>query len=53
MEKNKDNLNFFKNKMISIEDIFNDNEKIILNSDELEKFLNGVKLRKNLENRNI
>ena len=36
-------------KVISIEEIFEDNEKIILDDVKLEKFLNGVKLNYNLE----
>ena len=53
IEKNRENLDFFKNKMISIEDIFESNEKIIINSKELDKFLNGVKIETILKNRNI
>ncbi len=53
MEKNKENLDFFKKKMISIEEIFENNEKIIINSNELDKFLNGVKIETKLKNRNI
>lgn len=34
--------------MISIEDIFEKNEKIILDDKSIEKFLNGVKLNSNL-----
>lgn len=36
--------------MISIEDMFKDKEKIILNGKRLEQFLNGVKLNCNLQN---
>lgn len=53
IEKNRENLDFFKNKMISIEDIFENNEKVIINSKELDKFLNGVKIDARLKNRNI
>lgn len=53
IEKNKENLEFFKNNIISIEDIFDSNEKIIINSKELDKFLNGVKIETALKNRNI
>ena len=32
------------NKIISIEDYYEDNKKITLNDEELHKFLNGVKI---------
>lgn len=36
--------------IIEIEDVFQNNEKIILNDIELQKLLNGVKIKKNLSN---
>ena len=46
LEENKDNIN---NKIISIEKLFNDKEKIILDKKKLELFLNGLKLTQNYQ----
>lgn len=45
MEENKKDLNFIKDKIISIEDIFKDESKVFLDGRKLELFLNGVKLK--------
>lgn len=37
-------MGYIQNKLIKIEDIFEKNETIVLNSKNLELFLNGVKL---------
>lgn len=47
LEKNKDNLELIKNKIISIEKLFEVNENIELDNKKLELFLNGVKLTQN------
>lgn len=44
---NFDNEKYIENKIISIEKLFENNEKIILNSRKLELFLNGVKITQN------
>ena len=46
-----DNLNkeFIENNIISLEELFNDNEKIELDDKKLELFLNGVQLTYNLK----
>lgn len=44
LEKNKDNEAFFKNNIITMEEVFNKFPKLILNSRKLELFLNGVML---------
>lgn len=45
LEKNKDNLDYFKDRMISIEDVFKDKPKVMLDKKRVELFLNGVNLR--------
>ena len=44
LENNKDNEQFFKENIITMEDVFCDFPKINLNSRKLELFLNGVML---------
>ena len=44
---NFDNEKYIENKIIAIEKLFENNEKIILNSRKLELFLNGVKITQN------
>lgn len=44
LEINKENEKFIDNNIITFEQIFKDNEKIILNDKKLMLFLNGVKL---------
>lgn len=45
LENKKDDIEFLKKSIITIEKFFEQNEKIELNNNELEKFLNGVKLK--------
>ena len=49
LENNKDNEEYLKNKIISIEKVFEDKKIINLNERKKELFLNGVKLTHNLE----
>ena len=49
LEINKENNNFLKSKLISIEKIFENKEKIILENEKLKLFLNGVKVYYNLD----
>ena len=49
LEQNKDNEEFLKNNVISIENIFENKNKINLNERKKELFLNGVKLTYDLE----
>ena len=49
LEQNKDNEEFLKNNIISIEKVFENKNKINLNKRKTELFLNGVKLTYNLE----
>ena len=49
----KDQIDFIKSKIISIESVFEDKEKIILDKEKIEKFLNGVKLSYNLQERSL
>lgn len=49
LENNKNNEEYLKNKIISIENIFENKNKINLNERKKELFLNGVKLTYNLE----
>ena len=44
LEKNKNNEEFLKNNIITMEDVFCELPKIVLNSRKLELFLNGVML---------
>ena len=44
IEENKDDKEFLKSKLITIEEIFQNKENIILKNEQLNKFLNGVKL---------
>lgn len=45
VELHERDMTFFENKIISIEDMFSENEKITLDTKKLELFLNGVKLK--------
>lgn len=47
IEKNKDNKIWLEENIISLEDLLKNNEKILLKDTELEKFLNGVKIKCN------
>ena len=49
IEEYKDNQEFFKQHLISIEDIFNDKQNIVMDSKKIELFLNGVNLKTDLE----
>ena len=49
LEQNKDNEEFLKNNIISIEKVFENKNRINLNERKKELFLNGVKLTYNLE----
>lgn len=53
LEQNKENKKYLEESLIKIEDIFENNEKIMLNQKKLELFLNGVKLNIDKQNRNI
>lgn len=53
LEQNKENKKYLEEKLIKIEDIFEDNEEIILKTKKLELFLNGVKLNLDKQDRNI
>ena len=44
LEKNKDDEEFLKNNLITMEEMFSDFPKLILNSRKIELFLNGVML---------
>lgn len=45
LQENKENLDYIKSKIISVEKLFEEHPKIYLNNTELERFLNGVKLK--------
>lgn len=47
IEKNKDNKEFLENNIISLEKIFEKNEKIDISNQKLKHFLNGVKISNN------
>lgn len=49
LEQNKDNEEFLKNNIISIEKVFENKNRINLNERKKELFLNGVKLTNDLE----
>ena len=49
LDENKDNVKFLNEHFITIEKLFENNKKIMLNDRKLELFLNGVKLTENLE----
>ena len=49
LEQNKDNEEYLKNNIISIEKVFENKNRISLNQRKTELFLNGVKLTYNLE----
>lgn len=50
VEWNIDNMDFINEKIISIENLFKDNDSIILNDNKLSQFLNGVKLTQMCDN---
>ena len=47
IENNKDNENWIKNKVISLENLLKENECINLDKELVQKFFNGVKLKYN------
>lgn len=49
IEAQKENMEFFENKIIYIEDIFRSKPEILLDTKKLELFLNGVKLKTDKE----
>ena len=53
IEENHENMSFFQNRILTIEDILKDNPQIILDNEKIELFLNGVKLKIELPNRNL
>lgn len=48
LKNNKDNIDFINNHFISFEQLLSDKQDITLENRELELFLNGVKLTKNM-----
>lgn len=48
LKNNKDNMDFINNHFISFEKLLSDKQEITLENRELELFLNGVKLAKNV-----
>ena len=49
LEKNAKNQEYLDKKIISIEEVFSQKNKIVLNEEKIKLFLNGVKLTKKLE----
>lgn len=49
LEENKDNQEYLKEHFIEFEEILNDKPIINLNNSEINQYLNGVKLNKNLQ----
>ena len=47
--ENADNKDYLKNKIISVEEFFKNNQKVVLTNKELGMFLNGVLLSKKLD----
>lgn len=50
VEKNKNNEEWIKNKVISLEKLLKNNKNINIKKENLNKFLNGVKLKNNEKN---
>ena len=50
LEKNKENNKYLESKIISIEKLFENKNKIELDERKMQLFLNGVKITQNLEN---
>lgn len=50
LQENKNNKNFFSKNFITLEKYFEKYNEIYLNENQLEKFLNGVKLNINKNN---
>lgn len=49
LERNKDNENWLKNNMISLEKLLKENKKIYLESKDIKRFFNGIKIHVNEE----
>lgn len=49
LKENKDNLEFIKENFIEFEEILNDKPSCILTASETTQFLNGIKLKKNIQ----
>lgn len=49
LKENKDNLEFIKENFIEFEEILNDKPSCILTDKETTQFLNGIKLKKNIQ----
>lgn len=50
LKENKVNIEFLKQNIINIEDILNDKKKIIVKDNQINAFLNGVKITTNCDN---
>ena len=50
LEENKEDTKYLESKIISVEEIFKNKEKIKLDDKKMQLFLNGVKITKNQEN---
>lgn len=50
LEENKEDTKYLESKMISVEEIFKNKEKIKLDDRKMQLFLNGVKITQNQEN---
>ena len=50
LEENKEDTKYLESKIISVEEIFKNKEKIKLDDKKMQLFLNGVKITQNQEN---
>ena len=50
LEENKEDTKYLESKIISVEEIFKNKEKIKLDDKKMQSFLNGVKITQNQEN---
>lgn len=50
LEENKEDIKYLESKIISVEEIFKNKEKIKLDDRKMQLFLNGVKITQNQEN---
>lgn len=50
LEENKEDIKYLESKIISVEEIFKNKEKIKLDDKKMQLFLNGVKITQNQEN---
>ena len=44
LEKNKDDLEWLKDKIVLLEDLLKDNKTISLSNSDLQKLINGIKI---------